>query len=542
MSACQTERTLPFPSITRALNPGVPRSTRKRLDLMIPGVPRPGHHDVGHRPVADPPLGAVDHVLVSLAPRRGLQRNRIRPVVGLGQSERTQALHPRHRRQPALLLLLAAQHRDRAHRQSGLDAQEHAEAAIAPAQLHLDQPGRDDAHRRTPIALDPVSDQPKLAEPARKVERKLGALPVPGHHRQHLLLDEGAGAVQVVGLLVGELASAAGNSRCRAPYRRRSWVVAVAVMSRPPVLGRGCLRCGNPICAPATMPVVPGAQIRAADVGMHVRCGQRGHARGFTVRPAIRRRPMSDNATAETSNSRVRRATEAARSGLDVMLGEAATGGPPRFLAPGSGVKVGFGLARHPGEWPRGRPIWAPSSGAPSPGTPSSRRPVATGASPIRPGRATGSSGRLLQSYLAIGETVDGLISDSEVDWRAERRARLAAGKRARRARPDELPLVEPRRCSRRRSTRVAATSCAARGAWSMTYPRRRGSPRRSTPASSRWAATSPSHPGRWCCAPRCSSSSSTSPRPIRCERFPSCSSRRRSTSTTSSTSRPAAA
>jgi len=31
MSACQTERTLPLPSITRALNPGLPRSTRKPL-------------------------------------------------------------------------------------------------------------------------------------------------------------------------------------------------------------------------------------------------------------------------------------------------------------------------------------------------------------------------------------------------------------------------------------------------------------------------------------------------------------------------------
>src|SRR6185312_3348426 len=34
---------------------------------------------------------------------------------------------------------------------------------------------------------------------------------------------------------------------------------------------------------------------------------------------------------------------------------------------------------------------------------------------------------RLLQGYLAVGETVDGLITDSGVDWRAERRARLAA-------------------------------------------------------------------------------------------------------------------
>jgi polyhydroxyalkanoate synthase len=35
---------------------------------------------------------------------------------------------------------------------------------------------------------------------------------------------------------------------------------------------------------------------------------------------------------------------------------------------------------------------------------------------------------RLLQGYLAVGETVDGLISDADVDWRSERLARLAAG------------------------------------------------------------------------------------------------------------------
>ena len=34
----------------------------------------------------------------------------------------------------------------------------------------------------------------------------------------------------------------------------------------------------------------------------------------------------------------------------------------------------------------------------------------------------------MLQGYLAVGETVDGLIADADVDWRAERRARLAAG------------------------------------------------------------------------------------------------------------------
>ena len=73
---------------------------------------------------------------------------------------------------------------------------------------------------------------------------------------------------------------------------------------------------------------------------------------------------------------------------------------------------------------PRASP---PSSPAPPPAARSSRRPRATGASPTLPGSATGCSAGVLQGYLAVGETVDGLITDADVDWRAERRARLAA-------------------------------------------------------------------------------------------------------------------
>ncbi len=153
---------------------------------------------------------------------------------------------------------------------------------------------------------------------------------------------------------------------------------------------------------------------------------------------------MSDNATADTSNSRVQRTTEAARSGLDVMLGEAATGGPPRFLAPGSAVKVGFGLARHPGRV---------ATRATNLGT--ELRRAVTGHSEIAPARGDRRFAdpawegnwffrRLLQSYLAIGESVDGLISDSEVDWRAERRARLAAGNVLDALAPTNFPWSNP--------------------------------------------------------------------------------------------------
>jgi polyhydroxyalkanoate synthase subunit PhaC len=137
---------------------------------------------------------------------------------------------------------------------------------------------------------------------------------------------------------------------------------------------------------------------------------------------------MSDNGVTEISQSRIRRTTRAARSGLDVMLTDAASGGPPRFLAPGSGVKVGAGLARHPRR-----------AAARAAGLTAELARTAGGRSTLAPGkgdrRFTDEAWegnwllrRLLQSYLAVGETVDGLIADAGVDWRTERRARLAAG------------------------------------------------------------------------------------------------------------------
>src|SRR6476469_4482113 len=153
---------------------------------------------------------------------------------------------------------------------------------------------------------------------------------------------------------------------------------------------------------------------------------------------------MSENGTTETTNSRVRRAGEAARSGLDVLLGEAATGGPPRFLAPGSAIRVGAGLARHP------RRVAARASGLAA-----ELRRVGAGRSETAPARGDRRFADpawegnwlfrgLLQSYLAIGETVDGLISDSQVDWRAERRARLAAGNVFDALAPTNFPWSNP--------------------------------------------------------------------------------------------------
>jgi len=152
---------------------------------------------------------------------------------------------------------------------------------------------------------------------------------------------------------------------------------------------------------------------------------------------------MGDNTT-ETQPSRVRRTTDAAHAGLDVMLSEAATGGTPRFVAPGAAVKVSFGLARHPGR--------AASRAA---GLTSELRRVARGRSEIEPPKGdrrftdpawarSWLFRRILQGYLAVGETVDGLIDDSDVDWRAARQARLAAGNVVDALAPTNFPWSNP--------------------------------------------------------------------------------------------------
>jgi polyhydroxyalkanoate synthase subunit PhaC len=153
---------------------------------------------------------------------------------------------------------------------------------------------------------------------------------------------------------------------------------------------------------------------------------------------------MSENATTVLSESRVRRTTQATRSGLDVMLAEAANGGPPRFLAPGSGVKVTAGLARHPG-----------GVAARATRLAGELRDIATGRSALAPSKGDRRFAdpawegnwllrRLLQGYLAVGEAVDGLITDARVDWRAERRARLVASNMLDALAPTNFPWSNP--------------------------------------------------------------------------------------------------
>jgi polyhydroxyalkanoate synthase len=112
---------------------------------------------------------------------------------------------------------------------------------------------------------------------------------------------------------------------------------------------------------------------------------------------------------------------------LDVLLTEAAVGGPPRFVPIGSAAKAAAALARKPGRTARRTARLAGELGQ-----------IAVGRSQLTPERRDRRFAdpawrgnwllrRLMQSYLAAAGTVDGLIDDAELDWRADRQARFAA-------------------------------------------------------------------------------------------------------------------
>ena len=203
-SACQIARSEPFPSITSASKPGRPLLDEVSVH---PAVVRacPHDHDVGEAAVADPALRPVDHEVVAVAPRGRLERDGVRAVEGLGQRERAELLEPRHGRQPVRLLLVRSEHRDRLHRETGMDAEEGADAPVAAVELHVHQPAGDRIEAGAAVAGDVLADHAELAEPPDQRPGHLRPLPVAGDRRQHLPVDERADTAQGAELLLGEL-------------------------------------------------------------------------------------------------------------------------------------------------------------------------------------------------------------------------------------------------------------------------------------------------------------------------------------------------
>jgi hypothetical protein len=50
-----------------------------------------------------------------------------------------------------------------------------------------------------------------------------------------------------------------------------------------------------------------------------------------------------------------------------------------------------------------------------------------------------------MQGYMAVGEIVDGVISDAQLDWQTERQARFAASNVLDALAPTNFPVVQPR-------------------------------------------------------------------------------------------------
>src|SRR3954447_7705211 len=115
-----------------------------------------------------------------------------------------------------------------------------------------------------------------------------------------------------------------------------------------------------------------------------------------------------------------------------------------RFVRPGAAVTVAAGLARRPRRTVRRVGELGAELGR-----------VASGRSEVQPAKRDRRFAdpawqsnwlfrRLVQTYLAAGETVDGLISDADVDWRAARQARFAAGNVFDALAPSNFPWSNP--------------------------------------------------------------------------------------------------
>ena len=131
--------------------------------------------------------------------------------------------------------------------------------------------------------------------------------------------------------------------------------------------------------------------------------------------------------------------------GLDELLTEAAAGGPSQRWWPGlAGVKLAGRLATRP------RAVTRRAAGLAFELT-----KVAAGLSDLEPDRkdrrfqdpawaGNPALRRIVQAYLATGRTVDELVRDAGLDWKAERRVRFVAENLLDAAAPSNNPVLNP--------------------------------------------------------------------------------------------------
>jgi polyhydroxyalkanoate synthase subunit PhaC len=129
---------------------------------------------------------------------------------------------------------------------------------------------------------------------------------------------------------------------------------------------------------------------------------------------------------------------------LDSLLVDAALGPIRRFLPDSSTAKLAIGLARRPRTTTRRLTGLAAEVSR-----------AALGISTIEPSQRDRRFAdpawrdnfllrRIVQAYLATGQTVEQLIGDAELDWRDDKRARFFAENILEAAAPSNVPLVNP--------------------------------------------------------------------------------------------------
>ena len=190
---------------------------------------------------------------------------------------------------------------------------------------------------------------------------------------------------------------------------------------------------------------------------------------------------------------------------LDVLLVDAALGPVRRFVPDLSTAKWAVSLARKPGTTARrlgglgaeaGRILIGTSTVAPQ------RRDrrftdIAWTENPLLK--------RLVQLYLAAGQTVEQLVIDADIEPRDRERVRFLLENLIEATAPSNVPLVNP--ASAKAVIDTAGLSLVRGGKQlAATWPRHRASLRWSTAAGSSSATTSPRRQAGSCSAPRCSS------------------------------------
>ena len=186
------------------LEPVVVLLDDEALDLAVGDVAGPDDDQVGDVAVADPPLAPVEQPVVAVPPGRGRKAHGVRAVIRLGQGERPDLVQPGHRGQPALLLLLGAEHVDRAHRETVLHTEEGVHAAVPTGQLERHHAGRQPGQPGTAVPSDRSAADAERSQLRHQLERELGPLPVVVDHRQHIGVDESPHAVADLAFLIGQ--------------------------------------------------------------------------------------------------------------------------------------------------------------------------------------------------------------------------------------------------------------------------------------------------------------------------------------------------